>query len=512
MRGTPFRVGPFTGGLNLRDPLIDVPFSQSPDCMNVIAGPDGAIRKRDPVVTIQNTFVGSVGQNLSFAFVAESVGSAGNAPALVGGFGKVWSVAASNAAVTDITGATAPSSFQVFANAVASGGQGPVYGAGGAAVPPLQWTGAGNLAAWTASAGTLGTPDGVVYFKNRMFMWGASAGAGSNPNKLYASKVGDPRNWDTTVSGADSAWAIDIDPGDGQPIGSVIPFGPYLVIFKARKIYVIYDLDTGANRLVHRNLGCWRFQSISDSPYGLIFLATDGHIWIMEGEQRFQKLSDIISHTQLRGALSPGAGQPNWGQNTNSAPGYGIDCGIFHDDKYYITNTAAGHTFVYDFNTKTWLRHDYNAWKLFRWNDATANNVSRLSTLYATMTSGGSNLACVGFPKNAGSVQDLGVNYNAYWETPPIAPSGKANMPEIRRRYHAWRGYVGGVVDLQTSSVIYGAPTTIASFNAGNVQDVREQTKYSLGVSNVLRVRLSSTDANNWLAYPFTIWTQPRTD
>jgi hypothetical protein len=81
----------------------------------------------------------------------------------------------------------------------------------------------------------------ILYVKNRVLI----AGVPGTPHRLYASALGDPRNWGTA---ANQGWAVDLDPNDGDAITGIGVVGPYVMVFKNEKAFTVYDLDTGANR------------------------------------------------------------------------------------------------------------------------------------------------------------------------------------------------------------------------------------------------------------------------
>jgi hypothetical protein len=140
--------------------------------------------------------------------------------------------------VTDISGAATITSGVNwdFVQAAASGGQGPLYAMNGTDTP-LQWTGSGNVASWTASSGSV--PNGTMCKLHANRVW--VAGVSANPSRLYWSDVGDPRAWP-------AANVVDLDPQDGDVITGIGTIGPYLLVFKKTKTFVIYDDATGANR------------------------------------------------------------------------------------------------------------------------------------------------------------------------------------------------------------------------------------------------------------------------
>lgn len=518
MRGGPFLVGPFNGGINIRDAPWEIPLSQSPDCLNVIADKDGVVRKREPCTLVTATFTGAGSNNISTLYSSSSIS---NTFIVIAGL-KIYSVTTAGV-VTDITGAATITLNRGWAwiEAPATGGQGPFYGIsddGGGSTPKF-WTGAGNVGDWTASAGTLDKGQHMIYFKSRVLMGGTGAGF----TGLKASAPGDPRNWDTSASGG--AWLVNLDPSDGVPITALAGYGNYLLVFKQNKIYLVYDLDTGANRQINSPVGCISPRTVVTTPYGVLFLANDGHVYITDGT-KIDKLTDIVgepSNEDLRASTTACFGPRVGSVLGSNGMTAGMPNAVFYDDKYYISNigTAAGTaaTFMYDFETKAWWKYSNNMNQMA---------VQTFSNSTSSWLFGGANLASPSpsfqrmynkFSNSAtGTWQDAGANYNAYYTTPFISPQGKGMNPNLRRRFHAWRGYYSGSSDFQYAldqlNTFSPTFTTLGTLASGtlNLGSPEQYTFYSLGVGNSIRVKVTSTNANAWEMYPFQVYTQPRTD
>lgn len=510
MRGQPFYIDP-ANGLNTRDNILSIEQNYTPETQNVIAFPDGSFRKRNPCISFSSTF-GGAGTGLSSLFASDSI--AGTPFMITSQLTNMYSVNSAGVA-TDIDGGLAIGTSQPWCmvQAAASGGQGPIYMTclDGAAlgITPKQWTGVGNMANWTASSGTLTLGEFMVYFKNRIIMGGVTIG--TNGAGINASAVGDPRNWDTTVLGSASAWLTNIDPNDGMQFRGFGIVGAYLLAFKETKTYVVYDLDTGANRPLSTSVGCRNHRNIVSTPYGLCFVASNGDIYITDGA-KLEKISSVIDYNPARGTLRT-AGEP-----LNSQQTFGTNVNVYYkDDHLYVCNSQGTnrYTLDYSFITKSWWRHTNTFVQAVTFlgkpygavvtNTTISNSNPRIDELYKPGVLDG-------------SVQDGGVSYQAYIDSIPLAPSYfRRKIVQnygIRRRYHAIRAFVGGTVSLQ-SSTNYGVTyTNKANYATSAVAPLApvEETAYSFGVSNTLSLRWTSTDANNWTVFPWTVMTQPRTD
>lgn len=502
MRGQAFYIDPALG-LNTRDSVLSMESQYTPDCLNVIAGQDGSIRKRDCCPNLQTVFAGAGANQLQtlhasnkLGFMITSANTFIYSVSIVGG-------------VTDITGAAVIPINSDFAivDAATSGGQGPVYlmPSSPIATVPQQWTGAGNVAAWTASAGTLLQGDYMVYFKNRMIMAGSRVG--TNGSGVIASKVGDPRAWDTTLVGSSEAWLTNMDPFDGEAITGLGVVGAYLLVFKAHKIFIVYDLDTGANRPLSTSIGLTAAKTIQNTPYGTVFIATDGHMYLTDGST-LNKLSDVVDDTGYATI------QQTAGPAFRDTPSL---CGVYYNNHYYINrfNSVSQYCLDYNFDTKTWWRHSnsFNAATIF------TASTQFVSKLYTSVSNTGGSLSpvvrCM-YEANVadGFIKDGTSTYQAQLTSIPLAPAfirrKIVQNYTVRRRYHAIRGYVTGTVDLTTFLNRTAPVTTQASYSA--VTNTLPVTVYSLGVAYSLTVKWDSTNANTWRISPWAIYTQPRAD
>jgi hypothetical protein len=280
MRGTPRLFTGFVDGVNQRDAPYLLGDTEARDARNVQGTVRGAIRKRDGALGFSTP-----ANALTSLFAAQS-------PTFLVGAGstKLFSISPA-AAVVDITGALGLTSGALFdfIQAPASGGQGPVYGMNGSQA--VQWTGAGNAAAWTAATGTLPIGKYVLYAGLRVWVAGmASYGSVSDPGStVVASELGDPRNWP-------AANVYQFDPNDGETITGLGRVGPYVLVFKPSKCWVIYDTDIGANRPLAEGIGCVANRSIRESDQGTFFLSRDQGPFVTNGSS-VDRLNDKIQPT-----------------------------------------------------------------------------------------------------------------------------------------------------------------------------------------------------------------------
>lgn len=277
MRGKLHTFADLSGGLNTRDAPYALEPNESRDLIDVVPTARGAIRKRRG----SSTFAA-----LSAEFTSlHPLNLVGGGRFLVGAGGTKLFKVTTAGIVSDLkTGLTSGLRWE-FAQAPASGGQGPLYGVNGTDTPQ-QWDGvAGGSADWTASAGAVPNGKYLVVAGNRVWI----AGVPGDPSGLYWCELGDPRNWP-------AANVTRLDPNDGDVITGLAVFGPYVVAFKERKCFVVHDLDTSANRKLSDEIGTVGHRSVVETPAGLLFLGPDGAVYRTDAS-KVEEISDKVRPT-----------------------------------------------------------------------------------------------------------------------------------------------------------------------------------------------------------------------
>jgi hypothetical protein len=406
VRGSPVVFNDFSGGLDTKSAPYLVQNKFARDCRNVVTTINGAIKKRAGNQTFCSVFAGSP------TVLTSLFGMQATTVLVATGAAKMYSIGAGGVS-TDITGASVITSGARwdFTEAPASGGQGPLYAVNGTDIPK-QWTGAGSIADWTATTGAVPNGKFILYVKNRVLI----AGVPGTPHRLYASALGDPRNWGTA---ANQGWVVDLDPNDGDQITGMGVVGPYVMVFKNEKAFTVYDLDTGANRRLSTNVGCVAHRSIAESPQGLFFLTADRGVYATDGVN-LRKVSDRIAPTL--DATNPSA--------------RGNAAGVFFNDHYYLSVPTTGATnsltLDYDFNAGSWWAHSNAANEWATWRPAAGLE------LYAAQASA----AIVDKSYVAGTTQDNGANFTAYWRSPWIAFQEPYVRKRVRQMHMDGRGVV----------------------------------------------------------------------
>ena len=219
-----------------------------------------------------------------------------------------------------------------FIDAPTNGGQGPLYGVNGTDAKYV--TAGAAIGNWTAATGTF--PAGAKYLAytgNRVWAAGMSAyGSVADPaSTLVFSNLGDPRDWP-------AANVVQFDPNDGEAITAIAEVGSNLIVFKRSKAWLVYDLDTGANRPLGVGVGCVSHRSIQQFPQGTVFLG-ERNVWITDGTTT-RSISDNVE-SALRDALDEG-----------SLP---LATSVVDGERYLVT--IDDYVFEYDFALKSWWRH-----------------------------------------------------------------------------------------------------------------------------------------------------------
>lgn len=328
MRGKSIQVFKgLVGGVNLLDAPYDLKDNEARDARNVVSTLKGAIRKRDGT-----QFLGTPSTALQSLFGTETP------EFLIGAGGTtLYSIDPTGTVVAIKTGmANAPWSFVTAPN---SGAQGPVYGMNG--TDAQQWDGvAATTSVWTAASGTLPSSARFLKYHSRR-VWAAGmstfAGVADPASTLVWSDIADPRVWPAEN-------VLQLDPSDGDQITAIGTAGEQIIVFKAGKMWAVYDLDRGANRRISGDVGCVSQRSVVETPYGTFFLSRDHGVMRTNG-QTVDPVSDRI--LPLLEQMVPA-------QRAKAAAAY------FNDHYYLAICTTGGNNNLlldYDLKADCWWVH-----------------------------------------------------------------------------------------------------------------------------------------------------------
>lgn len=337
MRGTPVLFDSFTGGLNSAANPYEVKQNEARDLLNVVGTERGGIRKRNGGAI----FCPDMGA-IDGLYALRSPGNGGF---IVSGAGKLQKVSAGGVK-SDLKAGLSGTAQWDFTEAAAVGGQGPLYGVNGVD-PPQQWNGvAAATSNWTAlgtahpvtgEARLAAVPNGkfCLIWMNRIWI----AGLEGDPSALFWTDEGEPNSWPL-------ANITRFDPNDRGPITGLCVCGSYLLVFKAGKIWTVYDDETSANRPLTDNLGTVSPRSLIDTPDGCVFLARDG-LYLTNGNSSIKKLSDRVQPTL---DAIPAVSRP-------------YAAAAYFDHHYYLSfaSPVAGppnRTLDFDLEQGSWWLHD----------------------------------------------------------------------------------------------------------------------------------------------------------
>jgi hypothetical protein len=244
---------------------------------------------------------------------------------------------------------------------------GPIYLSNGTDAPQ-SWTGAAKntaVAEWTSK------PEGefvavpkakyLVYAGNRVWAGGLSE-AGNEAAirwsglaaKAGEGNVADPTEWPK----ANIVW---FDKDDGTPITGLGTVGSYLLVFKAHKTWVVFDLVEGENRRISGTTGCVSHRSIVETPMGTFFLSSDQGVFVTNGSKVQEMSRNVRPILQGTDPVSSRAAKQN--QLESAA-------GAYLNGHYYLSYTAQDgsmKTLDYDTQLKSWWLHDLagNHWAVW---------------------------------------------------------------------------------------------------------------------------------------------------
>lgn len=492
MRGSPIYVGSsFAGGLNTRDSAFEVDITQARDLLNVVGTVSGAVRKRRG----NETFASPSQTLLSLIPV-----DLGTSRYLIGQGGTGFYRVTTGGSVSTITGTTVPTSGARWngVQAPAVAGQGPVYMVNGVDTPQ-QWTGSGNVANWAASTGAVPNGKVIAFAGNRIFV--------AVGDSLYWSDIGNPNAWPPEN-------VTQFDPADGEDISGIGTIGPYVLVFKPSKTWLVYDLDTGANRALSRGVGCAAQRSIVETPGGTYFLTLDKGVYVTNGST-LEPISDII--------------RPTLEDIVPSLRQYAA--GAFLNNHYYLAcaldsgSSSNDHMLDFDTQQKSWWKHSIHAHDLAVWRpiaDAELyvadSDQSRIERCFVN-----------------GQSADSSSSFEAYWTSAWLSPSyfrrRIINSPDMRKRLRQIRFDASGVLSLYIARNFVdsfskvadynflGTPTTFAGAGTfggdgvrGDPAGMHQERAKSLGVQRSFSLRWHSDTSSPWELEDYVTIMGERTD
>lgn len=498
----------FGGGLNTRDQPYLLTENQARDLVNLQGTAAGALVKRSGLVTLA-----SPAATLTSLFAAEATPTI----ALVGAGGtSLYSITPAGAVATIKTGLTNNQRWE-FVSAPTVAGQGPVYGCNGVDAPQ-QWSGAtagtatGN---WTNASGGVAVPNGkyCIYANNQVFVSGVAA----TPSRLFWSAIADPTNWDpASLTGAGFE---DFDPDDGQAITAIGQVGPYVLVCKPRKMWLLVDPATAQTRRISDGVGCVAHRSIASGAEGTYFLSEDRGVYVTNGT-KLTPISDLIQPTVDAVAS----------QRVNA-------CGVYFDAHYYLSVAGAGQApndtvLDWDEHLNSWWKHTFGSNQLVVWHP---NGAGTALELYSAKATSAVVDQCFVPDVWTDNGQSMGWAYRGPWQSPVFYRHKWFQTPYYRKRLRQVRADGYGTVDFSLATDFAGVETLwqsdVFSSAAGGVFGASDGTVfgasdgslfgapslvrarfYSLGVANAFSVVFSATSDTADAVTSYILMVQPRRD
>lgn len=460
----------FAGGLNTKYNPYDLPDNQSPDLLNVQGTPSGSIATRSGVSTLA-----SVGSGTPTGLFALETSSASVLVAVVGGV--AYSIT-SGGTITALTGGTGMGTARWrFALAgMGTSGVRPAFGVNGTQSP--RWFDITNASGtWTNATGGVSVPNGryILSHDNQVFIAGTASlptgitGLADPGSVLYWSAIGDPTNWDpASLTGAGY---MEFDPGDGQAISGIGIVGPYILVAKPRKLWVLVDVATATARMLSDSIGASDGDTMASSPEGTFFMSEDRGVFLTNGSS-LTPISDQILPS-LHFLTGPAA---------------------YFQQHYYVVSSP----FLYDFDTvlKSWWRHQLPGAavpkSLVQWHP-TADD-PRLYAISSISAQGVvQRLASPGVSSDAGG--NLSWHWFSPWQSPSFFRRRLFHTGYYRKRLRQVRVNGYGTVAL---SVAYNNVNNVRAISADAFAGANQLpiwTRFnSLGVANDFQLQFSGSD------------------
>ena len=173
-------------------------------------------------------------------------------------------------------------------------------------------------------------PDIKYICENENRLWGCSE------NRIFASKLGDPFNWETRDGVGTDGW--DVDTGSAGPFTGCISYGGYPVFFKEDHIYKVYgsvpsNFEVMGNATLGLAKGCGRSLAVAGET--LFYMSTNGVMAYTGGIP--QPIGEVFGLQRFQNAVAGSDGL-----------------------KYYISMESVDgwNLYVYDTQKGLWHRED----------------------------------------------------------------------------------------------------------------------------------------------------------
>lgn len=526
-RGTPLRFEGFARGYNPLDAPMSVAegFADDPnqlgmaafDCLNVTTDKHGKRLFPRWGATALFTGAGFTGANGLSVFnttgstIVAITAESGGTLAVLDSFGN-------RSVPAGASGGLASAGFK-WLRMPTIGAQGPFYGMNGTNARCLD-ANCTTAANWTATAGTLPVGTMMVYANNRLWV----SGVAGNPYSVYFSEIGDPTNWPVEN-------VVQFSPSDGKPVTGIQVCGPYLLVFKSKSIFKIYDLDTGANEQVSDSAGTISPNALVSVGENCYFLDQRRGISVTDGS-----LVRVVGQAALP-FLSPATGGLATSQASTAV--YAGERIYWSVTKQVITVNPTTHLrtvssaivnfeYVPEFDSVWPFSSSYKDLALVPTDGTSAANGSLWGlTLASGFTPYQLVTAMFGVGQNIDSrpTTDLGSGYSFYWRGPFHRFARDGLRKRVRKVQLDGTGQVA--VSYQTDFRVTDEPTASESTSPDmtpstatgtpvtapeGVAPLGEAAIYNPGTVRSLSLTLSGISVNRFELDGYTVYVDPRKD
>ena len=493
-----YKFSRFARGLNtadgvfgLREGYEDDPQglgSEARALMNVVSRHRGNVSKRDG--SIQFATNGSVTYK-DFSVIGSEASSFA---VLSTTGGALYAVSAAGTATSLVASGLSASAKWIFLRHPVSGSSGPAFGMNGTDTPrETDGTGAGT-GNWTATTGTV--PNGTIMEYHANTLW--VAGVAATPYSLFWNLVGDPLNWP-------AANVTKFNPDDGQAITALRSIDSYLLVFKERGIWRVYNEETSANAKFADNVGTRSPRSVVASPVGCFFLDSQRGVHVTDGNTvtpisaQIQPTLDAITDSDLPEVT-----------------------GAYWQGHYYMSAKVSGVRYVFDYDTElhSWWIHSPTMFALNVWDQG-----SDVQLFGVPDASGGA----IWQMFKSGELRDNGTIFESYWSGPfhafgtphlrkrcnelHVDARGKANI-YVATDYDASFGSLEANASFSAADTAFGGSGTFGglagTFGGGGA--VGEDWLYSLGVGRSWSLTFYSAAEDAWEMDAYTMLMTARRD
>jgi hypothetical protein len=336
----------------------------------------------------------------------------------------------------------------------------------------------------------------------------------AQPSRVYWSAIADPTNWDpASLTGAGFA---DFDPNDGEPISGIGTVGPYVLIAKPRKLWILVDTATATIRSLATNVGVASHRSIAEAPEGTYFLAEDRGVYLTNGTKT-TPISDVIQPTmdsfQNRSLAN---GQYFQGHYLLSGP---------------ISSGSNDTTLDWDVALQSWWKHSFgsNDWSV--WHPGGGGSAPSLYSAKGTAAIVDQCFVPAVYTDNGTNVM---WRWAGPWQSPTFYRRRRFPTPYFRKRMRQVRLDGTGLVDFSLSKDFAASETLVRSdiFSYGSAADNWQGTGnfadplstfggvpisgsarvYSQGVARAFSIVLSATSGSPASVYEYVLMITDRKD